>query len=119
MEFWGLLLSALFQCVKSFLTCKLSKPWHKVHLNRGAIEDLHMWFTFLEDYNCVSFFGDLEWTDNTQLHLLNDASKWGFGLFCDGRWAYSAWPPHSKHHSSIQLLEISLLQLICVYGVIY
>ncbi len=74
----------VFISLLSFLTSKLTHPWHKVRINKGAVHDLHMWLTFLQNYNGVSFFRDIEWTDNTQISLFSDASKWGFGLFFDG-----------------------------------
>ncbi len=54
----------------------------------------------------MTFFRDLEWTDAGQLSLSTDASKWRFGLYFKGRWAYSQWPEGCKHISSIQLMEI-------------
>jgi hypothetical protein len=65
-----------------------------------------MWLTFLQDYNGVTFFRDLRWTNTNQLSLYSDAAKWVMGLYFEGRWSFSQWGQNSKYTTSIQLMEI-------------
>ncbi len=39
---------AFIRCL-SFLTFNLREPWHRVRLHKGAIADLHMWLTCLNE----------------------------------------------------------------------
>ncbi len=90
----------------SFLTRGLTQPWQHVRLNKGVKDDLHMWLTFLEKYNGVTFFRDIQWSDTSQLGLYSDASMWGFGIYFNGRWAFSEWPCQSRLTTSIQIMEM-------------
>jgi len=90
----------------SYMTAKVSKPWHKVRMSLGCKDDLTMWKSFLDHYNGVTFFRDVEWTPKEALNLYTDASDWGMGLFYDGRWAYSQWLGHEEYFRDINFREI-------------
>jgi len=91
----------------TFETRNVTKPNHRIRLNKGCKEDLRVWKTFLRDYNGVTFFRDVEWTNSEALKLQTDASDWGMGQYFNGRWAYASWKSHPKlRKGSIELREI-------------
>lgn len=66
---------------------------HHVHLNAECREDILMWKLFLEQWNGVSFFYDIERTPADSMQLYTDASSTvGFGGFFQGQWFCDKWP---------------------------
>ena len=59
----------------AFLTRNVTEPHFKVRLPAWAKADLQLWLHFLEAYNGVTFFRDLDWVDNTELSLYIDSNK--------------------------------------------
>ncbi len=76
-----------------------------------------MWLRFLQDYNGVTFFRDLQWLDTNQLSLYSDAAKRGMGLYFNGRRSFTQWGKTSKYTTSIQLMEIFPIAVaFCIWG---
>ena len=66
---------------------------HHVHLNADCREDMRMWKMFLQQWNGVSFFHDINITTAADMELYTDASSTlGFGGFFQGSWFYDKWP---------------------------
>lgn len=62
---------------------------YRLTLNSDCRKDLNMWFSFLEQWNGVSFFID----SSSDLELYTDASSLiGFAGFCNGQYFQGKWP---------------------------
>ena len=54
-----------------------------------------MWLEFLEKYNGVSVFRDLEWLTNEDMELFTDAAtSISMGIYLNGKWAQAKWGTH-------------------------
>ncbi len=59
-------------------TIKGKDYWIKL---KGSLKkDLQQCLTFLQSYNSVTFFPDLEWLSRVTLHCFSDSSKKGYDL---------------------------------------
>ncbi|CAG2240598.1 unnamed protein product [Mytilus edulis] len=57
-----------------------------------------MWYIFLNQWNCVSFFYDTFTTNAADFELYTDAaSTLGFGGYFKGHWFCSSWPPELQN----------------------
>lgn len=66
---------------------------HHIHLTAECREDIRMWKLFLDQWNGISFFYDIERTPANSMHLYTDASSTlGFGGFFKGHWFCDSWP---------------------------
>lgn len=91
----------------SFLTKKIKKPDHWIRLAKGAKGDLQTWLTFLDKYNGISLFRDIQWSEAEQLKLYTDSSHIAMGIYFNGRWAYQEWPEgFVDRDTSIAFLEL-------------
>ncbi|XP_033744158.1 uncharacterized protein LOC117330047 [Pecten maximus] len=86
---------------------------HHVKLNSECREDIRMWLTFLQYWNGVGIFYDLQITTTEDIKLYTDASGTrGFGGYLQGQWFSQAWPPniqdyvHSTDEISIAFKEL-------------
>lgn len=81
-------MSRLFQAAHS-----VKKLHHRVSIGNAAKADLAMWVKFLEGWDGVSLFLDLEETPASDMELFTDASGTiGYGAFYKGQWFSSSWP---------------------------
>ena len=54
-----------------------------------------MWLEFLDKYNGVSVFRELEWLTNEDMEFFTDAAaSIGMGIYLDGKWAQAKWGTH-------------------------
>ena len=79
---------------------------HCIRLNKEVKEDLHLWLSFLSNFNGKSFFLEENWLNSSKLNLFTDASgALGFGAIFGSRWCYGKWPP-SWQYQNIAILEL-------------
>ncbi|XP_032231780.2 uncharacterized protein LOC116614660 [Nematostella vectensis] len=75
------------------LTINVRAPHHKIRLNISAKEDLKIWLSFLQNFNCKSFFLDEHWVSSPKLRLFTDAAgSLGYGAVFGDEWCYGQWP---------------------------
>lgn len=73
-------------------TSNVTRPHHSIRINKGMKADLHTWLKFFDSFNGVSVFSDKLWVSNVDLQLFTDSSGKvgnGFGIYFNGKWAYS------------------------------
>ena len=76
------------------LTSGLSRPHHRIRLNREAKQDIRMWFTFLDNFNGRAFFLSDRWDNSFRLDLYTDAAaSKGYGAIFGKHWFGSPFPP--------------------------
>ena len=69
------------------LSCTVSSLNHLVYLNQSVREDIHMWRTFISQWNGKSVFLDRYLTAAPDLELFTDASgALGYGAYLQGHW---------------------------------
>ena len=96
-------------------TIGVDKPNFHIRLNKGMKADLEMWLQFCRDFNGVSLFLNRLWATNDDIELFTDSSAAvgnGFGIFFQGRWAWSAWP--NAWHASRFTKNITFLEFFPV-----
>jgi len=87
------------------LTKSQSPPNCNIPIPQHVRRDLHMWYTFLKDFNGRSFFLDERFISNSTLHLYTDAAaSLGYGAVCGTAWFYGSWPT-SLCSRNITILE--------------
>ena len=80
------------------LSCQRKELYHYISLTQEVREDLLMWEIFLQDWNGVSMFHDINTTSTMELQIFTDSSSsFGFGgVNKDNReYFYSEWRGHS------------------------
>lgn len=88
------------------LTIGISKPSHKIRLNKESRADLTMWRSFLIHFNGKGFFHDDGWSGPNSRQLFTDSSgSLGFGAVLGNKWFYGAWP------QDLCALNIAILEL--------
>ena len=66
---------------------------HHIYLSAELKEEISMWFSFLRDWNGVSFFLENDVTPANDMALYTDASSTiGYGAFFQGEWFQGRWP---------------------------
>jgi len=69
------------------LTHSVKELHYHVTLNRGCRDDLCMWYTFLDQWNGISFFIDDNIVTAADFDLYTDASSTiGFGGYFRNKW---------------------------------
>ena len=87
------------------LTVGVSMPSHYIRLNKEVKEDLHLWLSFLSNFNGKSFFLEDTWLNSPKLNLFTDASgALGFGAIFGSHWCYGEWPS-TWQYQNIAILE--------------
>lgn len=80
------------------LSTKVNNLNFFVSISPDCREDLNMWFTFLTQWNRISFFYDVTTTSSDQLRLYTDAaSNFGYGGYFNGKWFCGEWPNELKY----------------------
>ena len=79
-----------------------------------------MWLKFLDKYNGVSVFRDLEWLTNEDMAFFTDAAaSIGMGIYLNGKWAQAKWGTHfpNKIAGNITFLEyFPILVALHIFG---
>ena len=88
---------------------QVKEQHHYITLNREVKLDLATWYTFLKQYNGITFFRSLNIIDSSTLNMCSDASHIGFGATFRSHWIQSAYPEQWKTY------HITLLELYPVY----
>ena len=79
------------------LTVGISRPNHRVTLNRAARRDLSAWLIFVEFFNGSSLLLPDRWVTSPSLDLYTDAAgSLGFGALFKTHWIMGAWPEQIK-----------------------
>lgn len=75
------------------LTCKVTKPHHKITLNKESRRDLQAWSLFVDHFNGRNLLLKKQWLTTSSLHLYTDAAGGsGFGAVFGSHWFYGQWP---------------------------
>lgn len=74
------------------LTCKVSRPYHRIRLTREARSDITVWHTFTQYFNGKSLFLPITWTNSDTIRLYSDASNMGFACVFGQPWFCGSWP---------------------------
>lgn len=79
------------------LTIGHTKPHYHIRITNEVREDLAVWKTFFDGYNCRSFFHDEQWLSSDHIRLFTDASGGlGYGAICGTHWFSGRWPDEWK-----------------------
>ena len=77
------------------LTVGVSRPNHRVTLNKAARRDLSAWLIFVEFFNGSNLLLQERWITSPALDLHTDASgSLGYGAIFKEHWIMGAWPEH-------------------------
>ena len=101
-----------FNCELYRAMSQAKKPHHFIRISIQIRENLKVWLLFLQKFNGVSVFSDLDWVSDHDLHLYTDAAgnkKLGCGAFLDGEWAILKWP---KNWDESIFKDITFLELV-------
>lgn len=89
------------------LTIGVSKPYHKIRLNKQARLDLKAWAEFIVNFNGRSIFSDEVWKDSEELQMYTDASgSLGYGAVVGSKWFYGKWVDINIQEFSITVKEL-------------
>lgn len=81
------------------LTKNVSKPHHRITLNKESRRDLHAWQIFADHFNGKQLLLHKRWFSSDTLHLHTDASgAIGFGAILNSHWFYGTWPRCWESH---------------------
>jgi hypothetical protein len=82
------------------LTKKVTRPSHRITLNKDSRKDLQAWQIFVEHFNGKSILLQHRWIADKALHLYTDASgNFGFGAIFNTKWFFGSWPQALKDHN--------------------
>ena len=88
-------------------TSGVRRPFHRIRVTKGMLEDLMVWQTFLSDFNGASMMIP---ANIRHVDLFTDASgASGFGAYCDGHWVTGQWP--DELHSVVSAKDITCKEL--------
>lgn len=74
------------------LTKKVTRPSHRITLNKESRKDLLAWQFFADHFNGTNLLLQERWVNDTALHLYTDASgSIGFGAVFQTHWFYGTW----------------------------
>ena len=88
---------------------QMKEQHHYIRLNREVKLDLATWYTFLKQYNGITFFRSLHIIDSSTLSMCSNASHIGFEATFHSNWIQSTYPEQWKTY------HITLLELYPVY----
>ena len=91
----------------------VKKSYHFIRVSKNLKADLLVWSQFLEQFNCISYIQDRNWTLNSTIELYTDSAGEvanGYGAYYAGKWTYLQCPP-SWYHTEI-LRDIAYLELV-------
>lgn len=103
------------------LTIGVSKPYHKIRLNKQARLDLKAWAEFIDNVNGRSIFLDEVWKDSEKLQMYTDAAgSLGYGAVFGSKWFYGKWVDINMQEFSITVKErFPIVVAIEIWGRIY
>lgn len=84
-----------FNCGLYRAMSQAKRPNHFIRISSSNKEDLMMWLHFLEHYNGISVFSNLDWVSDNKLHLYTDSAgnrNLACGAYLDGEWSVFKWP---------------------------
>ena len=99
------------------VTIGLTKPYHRVRLNKEARADLAAWGVFLDTFNGKTFFLDDAWVPNSHLSLYTDAAaSLGYGAILGQKRFFREWPDHWQHQNITLLEFFPILAAVIVWA---
>ena len=87
----------------------------KIHLNKGARDDIKWWRDCLVAWNGVSIIQDPP-VSAYKIALFSDASGIGFGAYFGKKWLYSSWPDNLK---DMKEFDIQVKELFAIVAAIF
>ena len=100
-----------------FLSTKVKELHHYVKLDTEVRSEIRMWQLFLQEWNGVSFFLDVNITAAADMHLFTDATDKAFGGIFQNKWFQSLFPKDllilDNHSPSMALLELYPIVIAC------
>jgi hypothetical protein len=74
------------------LTKKVSKPFHRITLNKESRKDIKAWQIFADHFNGKHLLLQNVWLTSDALHIDTDASgSIGYGAILQSHWFYGTW----------------------------
>lgn len=75
------------------LTKSVSKPYHRVTLNKESRRDIKAWQIFVDHFNGKQILQEKRWITSESLEFYTDAAgSLGFGAVFRTHWFYGPWP---------------------------
>ena len=82
------------------LTKNVSRPNHRVTLNKEARRDMAAWLLFVEHFNGWNLLLEEKWVTSLSLNLYTDAAgSAGFGAIFENHWIMGEWPSQLESFS--------------------
>lgn len=94
-------------------TTGLSKPYHKRRVSLEMKQDIQMWLVFLESFNGINSYKQVDWANDFQLELFTDSAgseNLGCGAIFGTHWAFLTWPESWK--GACIFRDITFLELV-------
>lgn len=94
-------------------SCGLSRPYHRRRVTEEMRRDIDTWLMFLENFNGVTSYRLVNWSNDFDLQLYTDSAgnaDLGCGAVFGHHWAYLGWPDHWK--ASDIFSDITFLELV-------
>ena len=86
-------------------TIGATRPFHRIRVTKGMVEDLLIWKSFLDNHNGASMM--ISELGESHLELFTDAAGGiGFGAYFDGHWTNGRWPENLIEVNNIALKEL-------------
>jgi hypothetical protein len=100
----------------------VTKPWYRIKVTLGMLQDMKTWLDFMRDFNGVTFFRALNIVSDDHINMGADASKAGYGATFGKYWVQEKYKGDwvkmfEKGHIGITTLELyPILVLIGMFG---
>lgn len=94
-------------------SCGPSRPYHRRRVTEEMRRDIDTWLMFLENFNGVTSYRLVNWSNDFDLQLYTDSAgnaDLGCGAVFGHHWAYLGWPDHWK--ASDIFSDITFLELV-------
>lgn len=80
-------------------SCGLKKPHHRRRVNNEMIEDIYTWLFFLNRFNGITSYRQVDWANDCDLELFTYSAgnpDLGCGAVFGSHWVYLLWPQKRK-----------------------
>lgn len=94
-------------------SCGLKKPHHRRRVNNEMKEDIYTWLFFLNRFNGITSYRQVDWANGCDLELFTDSAgnpDLGCGAVFGSHWVYLLWPQNWKSLNVFSL--ITFLELV-------
>ncbi|XP_033730724.1 uncharacterized protein LOC117320169 [Pecten maximus] len=96
------------------LSTTVNELHHHVKISTECRTDLNMWYTFLQGWNCVSFFIDDDIVAAADIQLFTDSTQRSFGGYYNNKWFQGNFPDLGSEEVSMAFYELYPIVMACV-----